>query len=90
MTSVLYDIMMAKARAASLAFLKVFQCLEDGVDNQQILEDLPALLVSGVFSEVQDAWTNEKKGRPTRANALDLNSRCLCSLSVIARRRCPG
>ena len=77
MYSVLYDTTMAKARAASLAFLQVFQCLENGVDNRQILQDRPALLVSGVFSEVQDAWTDEKNRRPTQADALDLNSPCL-------------
>ena len=68
---------MAKARAASLAFLKVFQCPEDGVDNRQILQDLPALLVSELFSKVQDACTDDKNRRPTRADALDLNGRCL-------------
>ena len=77
MYSVLYDITMAKARAASLAFLKVFQSLEDGADNRQILQDLPALLVSELFSKVQDACTDDKNRRPTRADALDLSGRCL-------------
>ena len=50
MSSVLSDTMMAKARTASLAFLMVFQCLEDGADNWQIPQETPMLCLCLRFS----------------------------------------
>ena len=75
MYSVLSDTMMAKAQAASLAFLKVFQCLDDGVDNWP--RPSHSVLLSELSSQVQDACTDVKNRHTTRAHGLDFNRRCL-------------